>query len=190
MCIYLFGSLFLQFYHNRPKKYFYCSLTSLYLWFRSYSSGLHSQAQYSSGLHSQAQWAAQYSLLKKYDGFSTRKKHDPRSTRKTQQLTDWLSDRLFTLPDRHVPTARDSFEVCRLSLSCRCRWMWTGPFKITVTIFSCRVVVGSCLCRVVKCGNSLKTVNFILDALRSWNLTTISTVLIPSNADMIVLLIR
>jgi hypothetical protein len=129
--------------------------------------------------------------VKKYDGLSTRKKHDPRSTRKTQQLTDCaVSDRLFTLPDRHVPTARDSFEVCRLSLSCRCRWMWTGPFKVTVTIFSCRVVAGSCLFRVVKCGNSLKTVNFIFAALRTWNLTTISTVLIPSNADMIVLLIR
>jgi hypothetical protein len=45
--------------------------------------------------------------------------------------------RLFTLSQqawhRHVLAGS-------LSLSCLYRWLWTGPLKVTVTIFSCRVV--------------------------------------------------
>jgi hypothetical protein len=51
------------------------------------------------------------------------------------------------------------FVGCRrdgvVSLSCLCSCLWTGPLKVTVTIFSCRPVVGSCLRRVVKCESAL-----------------------------------
>jgi hypothetical protein len=79
MRIYLSGSVFLQFY---PPPFFNFSLTSLYLWCRSYSSGLHSQAQ----------WAAQYSLLNK---------HYPHSTR-NKTATDW--PRCVGPPVNTVPT--------------------------------------------------------------------------------------
>jgi hypothetical protein len=84
----------------------------------------------------------------------------------------------FTLNDttqaRHDEDATETF-CCRwingpvhiqrqshysVTLSCLCRWKWTGPFKVKVTIFSCCVVVGSCLCTAAKCESPLKGVVF------------------------------
>jgi hypothetical protein len=87
-----------------------------------------------------------------------KEKRDPLSTRKIQRLTDWLccaGPPVHTATtDTHRHDAGTSRQLGILSKFVGCRWMWTGPFKVTVTIFSCRVVVGSCLCRVVKCESA------------------------------------
>jgi hypothetical protein len=45
--------------------------------------------------------------------------------------------------DTHRHDADTSRQLGILSKFVGCRWMWTGPFKVTVTVFSCRVVVGT-----------------------------------------------
>jgi hypothetical protein len=77
------------------------------------------------------------------------KKHDPLSIRGDSDCPCCVAG-LFTLPrqtrtgtTQTRPDSSGFFRVCRLSLSCRCRWVWTRTFKITLPIFSCLICVVS-----------------------------------------------
>jgi hypothetical protein len=73
----------------------------------------------------------------------TRRRHNPTMTRQNIVVTVQLNGPV------HIQQQINSNGI--LSSCCR---MWTGPFNWTATTVFCRLIVGSCLCRVVECEST------------------------------------